>query len=226
MGVQAWSWKRRFEMENGRDGKRRRGLAKSTARIRSTKWHQTTLPNLSQSGFNSMTLFKVPFRYWSRAQHFWLAVATSTALLAALAGGIQWLERHANAQTAELQRLQSELAVARQTPPPTATEQFEKSLPSAQVSEAVARDIAAFAAATNVQLGAIQIENQAGTPSEYATVLYQISAKGEYRQTKQWIAELLGRYATLAVKSLSIQALASEATRQDVRMTLVLYVRD
>ncbi|WP_294772599.1 type 4a pilus biogenesis protein PilO [uncultured Rhodoferax sp.] len=172
-----------------------------------------------------MKLFKVPFRYWPLAQHFWLALAFLALLCAAGAGGIHLLEKHLQTQQAELDQLQSRLAEARKTPPPSAIEQFEKALPSPQVAEAVARDITAFAAEANVQLSSVQIEHQASKPSDYATVLYQISAKGEYKQTKQWIAELLGRYETLGIKSLSLQALANEAARQELRMTLVLYVR-
>ncbi len=126
----------------------------------------------------------------------------------------------------DLQQAQAQHLEARKSPPPTTTELFEKSLPSSQVAEAVARDITAFAATSNVQLNSVQIENQTGTQGDYATVVYQVNAKGEYRQTKQWIAELLGRYETLAIKSMSVQSIANDTARQDVRMTLVLYVRD
>jgi hypothetical protein len=172
-----------------------------------------------------MKLLKVPVRYWPLEHHIWLAIAVGSGLLAAVLTCLQMLENHVEATRKDLQQLQIHQLEARKTPPPTATEQFEKTLPSAQVAEAVARDITAFAVTANVQVSSVQIENSAGSPSEYATVLYQVNAKGEYRQTKQWIAELLGRYETLAIKSLSIQALANETARQDIRMTLVLYVR-
>lgn len=173
-----------------------------------------------------MKLLKVPVQHWPVEHHIWLAIAVIAGLVASAMATLQMLGHHTETQKRGLQQLQAQHIEARKTPPPTTTELFEKSLPSSQVAEAVARDITAFAATSNVQLNSVQIENQTGTQGDYATVVYQVNAKGEYRQSKQWIAELLGRYETLAIKSMSVQSIANDTARQDVRMTLVLYVRD
>lgn len=172
-----------------------------------------------------MKLLEVPFRRWPLLQHVWLALAIAAALVAAGLWILQTLQHDFVAQQTHLKRLKLQQIQDSKAPPPTPTELFEKSLPPSQTAESVARDIAAFGSTLNVQISAIQIENQVATANEYAAVQFQVSAKGEYRQTKLWIAELLGRYATLAVKTLSMQAPPQDPSKQDVRMTLVLYVR-
>lgn len=109
---------------------------------------------------------------------------------------------------------------------PTNVEKMQEIFALPLVSEAVVRDIAAFGVDSNVELTGIQIDNQRGSASDFAVVLYHLQGKGEYVKTKAWLARLLARYDSLAIKSLSFTTLTNESSRQDFKLTLTLYVRD
>jgi hypothetical protein len=173
-----------------------------------------------------MVIFKVPFRHWPTFQHAWIA---TTVVLTITIGGLGWLqklEEVRSLQKSALHMLQNELDTAKGQVTKSPTDDFLKSLPAAQVAENVSRDIAAFGNTFNVQILSINLEPHASTATGLATVTFQVPARGEYPKIKTWIAELLGRYSALAIKTLSVQALPDAPSNQDVRMTLVLYVRD
>jgi hypothetical protein len=173
-----------------------------------------------------MVIFKVPFRHWPVFQHTLVAAFTVVATTVVGMGWLQRQEAELSLQRRSLGATQKELDQVKGSVPINPTEDFVKSLPKAQMAESVSRDIAAFGSTLNVQIFSISLEPHASTPTDLATVSFQVSARGEYPKIKAWIAELLGRYSTLAIKTLSVQALPNEPSKQDVRLDLVLYVRD
>jgi hypothetical protein len=173
-----------------------------------------------------MILFHVPFRRWPWFHHAWAALVL--ALLTALVGGIVVKRQESNlfARGAELASLQKQLAEARTDELTRNQADAGPRLPERQIADNVSRDIAAFGQTLGVQISAIQIEQRSATPTDLGAVFFSISGKSDYRSTKTWVSDLLGRYPSLAIKTLSLQALPNEAARLDIRITLVLYVKD
>jgi hypothetical protein len=173
-----------------------------------------------------MIAANVPFRRWPLRWHVYAATATlGVAVLAGLwiTRGNQVLLKDAQA---ELNALQSQLSQTRRVGPADPSELFAKALPDRVVAEKVARDITAFGTTLNVQISSLTVEPRASTPTELGSVHFNVAARGEYKNTKSWIAELLGRYPSLALQTLSLQAAPNDASRQEVRLTMVLYVKD
>jgi hypothetical protein len=66
----------------------------------------------------------------------------------------------------------------------------------------------------------------AASDSELGRVQINVTGQAQYKDTKDWLAELMDRYPSLALQSLSLRAQANDPVRQDIRLTLVLVVKD
>lgn len=170
-----------------------------------------------------MPLLRPPFTLWPlRLQ---VLLACGVVLAAALAGwGVE--------RTLTARKLQLQQDVAQQLPTsPVRTEspdgaEFVNSLATRNASEDVARNVARFAQDLGVQVTALSVEQRKATDTELGKVQFNITASADYVSAKAWLNELLGRYRALAVQSLSLQANPTDTQHQDLRLILVLYVKD
>jgi hypothetical protein len=119
-------------------------------------------------------------------------------------------------------RLVSSAAAAKSMEAPP---DFTQSLPSREAADAVVRDMGRNAQNLGLTLGALTVVHQAPSPRELGKVQLTLTANGEYAKAKAWLAELLARYPSLAVQTLSARA-AAEATRHEWQLVLALYVKD
>lgn len=92
--------------------------------------------------------------------------------------------------------------------------------------DAVSRDVGQFAQNLGVRVISMAIDSQASTSSELGRVQFNVSAQADYKNTKAWLAELLGRYPALGIQSLTVRAHPTDPMRQEIRVVLVLYVKD
>ncbi len=167
-----------------------------------------------------------PWRRWPSGQH---AVAAALALLALAAGcfGLtRYLAASAQAQQVQLdlaQRLLKDLQGRRAALPKG---DFSQHLPQASAADDVARDIARFAESGRVQIQSLSVQPQAATPREWGKVQFNISAIADYSTTKAWLADLLGRYPSLAVATLSMRSAPNDGARLTSSVALVLWVKD
>ncbi len=170
-----------------------------------------------------------PWRRWPWGQH---AVAATLALLA-LAAACFWLthylaasEQAQQAQQVQLvsaQRLLNDLQGRRAALPKG---DFSQHLPQASTADDVARDIARFAESGRVQIQSLSVQPQAATPREWGKVQFNVSATADYSTIKAWLADLLGRYPSLAVATLSIRSAPNDGARLTSSVALVLWVKD
>lgn len=145
------------------------------------------------------------------------------------ATGVWWLERARGALIVlqrERQAVQGQLDAPLRVGPRFVKQDFTQSLPIAARSEDVARDIGQFAQRLNVQITSLTLDSQAANSRELGRVQFNLAGQARYKDTKVWLAELLDRYPSLALQSLSLRAQANDPVRQDVRLTLVLIVKD
>lgn len=173
-----------------------------------------------------LQLWRIPLRRWP--WHYHLVPAAVLLLGCALAGG--WALQRASLRLADLQSahaaVQQQLHALQNRPPDTAPADFTQSLPSAAHADEVARDIGRFAQSAGVQISSLTVEARPAGATELGRVHFNVAAQAPYRASKDWLAELLARYASLGVQSLSLQALPNDAARQDIRVTLVWFVRE
>lgn len=167
---------------------------------------------------------RVPFERWSVLSH----VALAALLLIAIALGGWWRLQVDHADLFALQNQQKSLqAQMVGLPGPVAVQaNFAQSLPDLGRVDDVARDIGQFAKDLGVQVVSMAIDSQAPSPAEWGRVQFNVSAQAQYKNTKTWLAELLGRYPALGIQSVSIRAHPTDSTRQEVRVAMVLYVKD
>lgn len=173
-----------------------------------------------------MSSLRPPFKLWPLHWHALLACAV--VVVAALAG---WSLNHAlKANREQLQldadQLAEQLRVASHPVAPSDSAVFMDRLASRNASEDVARDIARFGQDLGVQITSVTVDARKASSTELGKVQFSMTARADYASAKSWINELLARYRSLAVQSLSLQTNPTDAQRQDLRLILVLYVKD
>jgi hypothetical protein len=172
-----------------------------------------------------MFFWRLPFQRWPLQHHM---LAAGLGVMALAAGGWWYLHK---SQTALIVLQGEHLAAQRQLDlvpsqnKPREQTDFQTMLPGAARADDVVRDVNRFAQSLGVQINSLAVENRAGTVSELAKVQFNVVAQAEYKNAKTWLAELLARYPTLAVHSMSLRAQPNGGARQDVRVTLVLFVK-
>lgn len=172
-----------------------------------------------------MLFWRLPFQRWSLRYHALLAGLVVMALAAA---GWWHLHKSQTAFTAlrgEHLTAQRQLDEALEPKKPQEQPDFQTTLPGAARADDVVRDINRFAQSLGVQINSLSVENRAATVSELAKVQFNVAAQAEYKNGKAWLAELLARYPTLAVQSMSLRAQPNGVARQDIRVTVVLFVK-
>ncbi|WP_342617564.1 hypothetical protein [Rhodoferax sp. GW822-FHT02A01] len=128
----------------------------------------------------------------------------------------------------KLQRtaLETKIKAASSVTPIPLKPAFADTLPSLNRTDDVVRDIGRSAQEAGVQITALGIEPRAATPTQIGAVIFNVAATASYKASKDWLSQLLGRYHSLAVNTLSLQAMPTDPSRQDVHVTLVWYVKD
>lgn len=161
---------------------------------------------------------------WPSLWHAILAiVAVSLVLLLA------WLQMQHNSKLFAAQKTQvSELLNQLQTLSSNQTASqtdFTAALPLADQADDLARDINRFAQDLGVQISSITIDTKAPTSTELGRMQFNVAAQAPYKASKTWLSELMGRYPSLGVASLFLQAQLNDPSRQDMRVVLVWVFR-
>lgn len=172
-----------------------------------------------------MYFWRLPFQRW-RIHHHGLVAVLTLVLLATVGGWyLQRSQSSLTALQAETESVQSQLNKTKAAQPPLQTN-FSQTLPSVTASDEVARDISRFAQTLGVQMMSLSVERRLASGTELGKVQFNVVAQAEYRAGKAWLSELLSRYPSLSIQSLSLRVQANDALRQDVRATFVMFVKD
>jgi hypothetical protein len=169
-----------------------------------------------------------PFSRWPTPVHAVLAAAV--LLLTWFAGHtlVTKAQRQLSVDKQSLDALQLKLQqqrVAALQAPATNAPDFTQSLPGRSVADDVVRDMGRNAASLGVSLGAVTVVHQEASPRELGKVQFTVTANAEYGRAKAWLAELLARYDSLVVQTLSVRASAGEGGRQEWQLVFTLYVK-
>jgi hypothetical protein len=132
----------------------------------------------------------------------------------------------ANKQQAELRALETRLQILLQDEKKRASSNFIQNLPLASSADEVVRDMGRHAQAMKIQMASLSIAVSDPSPALIRKVQFNLSASGDYTSMKNWLAEMLGRYPSLGVQTLSLRGLPNDALRQEIQLALVLFVRD
>lgn len=170
--------------------------------------------------------YRIPLSLWSLHRHITVASALVVVLtLAVLALG-RWqasqqqaLQSHTAALQQELQQLQQQRGAL--TPP-----DLFSILPAASRSDDITRDIVRFAQTHGVQISTVGIEARKASETQWPQHLFQVSAQCAYPACKAWLAELLDRYPSLTVQSLSILSNPQSPVLLELRTSLAWFVRN
>lgn len=103
---------------------------------------------------------------------------------------------------------------------------FIELLSSNSKSDEVVREMSRLAAGKGIGLESLKIAPTAATASELGKVQYNVTMKTDYYLFKGWLGSLLSRYPALGVNTLSIRGIAADSNRQDINLSLLLYVKD
>jgi hypothetical protein len=174
-------------------------------------------------------LSRHPFSRWPTGVHIGLALAF---LFLVVGLSHVWQERVHH----QLAVLETDLAtlrahsnlnrIAEVQAPAAASPDFTHSLPSRALADEVVRDMGRQSQALGISLGALTLVHQLPNAREWGKVQLTVTTVGEYAKAKGWLAELLARYPSLAVQTLSIRAGVADAARQEWQLVLALYAKD
>ncbi len=131
-----------------------------------------------------------------------------------------------NVRDTQLQSLQAQLTVLRGKSTGPLSGDFTQSLPLFSRSDDVVHELSRQAQVLGVQIASLSISATEPTNSDIRKVQLNLTASAEYRVIKAWLAEMLGRYPSLAIQSLSVRALPNDSQRQEAQLSFVLFVRD
>jgi Tfp pilus assembly protein FimT len=169
-----------------------------------------------------------PFSYWPVAVHISLACVL-VLLVFGVTKTLASKERRqlagSKTQLAALVKQARSDALAESNISVQAAPDFTQSLPNRNVADDVVRDMGRNAATIGVNLGAVTVVHQDASARELGKVQFTVTANAEYGRAKTWLAELLARYTSLAVQTLSVRASAGEGSRQDWQLVFTLYVK-
>ena len=173
-----------------------------------------------------MLFARTPFSRWPLHHHVWVAVLVLGVLGTAVAvylhsAAVAYVQQQTEGQAVQAQLRAAQAAGVRVEPP-----SFTQSLPRVTLADDVARDISRFAQPLGVQIASMGVDTRAPTATELGRVQFNLTAQADYKAGKAWLAELLARYPTLGVQTLAVRTQANDVARQDLRVALVLWVKD
>lgn len=181
---------------------------------------------------------KFLFNNFQKLEFKW-HIAFSVLALACVAVVSYWI--HAKQQTglinakAELQAVQNEVKNKKnlvassglnKTDDLYSKKNFKELLSNNSKSDEVVREMSRLAAAIGIGLASLKIAPSAATAGELGKVQYNVTMKTDYYLFKGWLSGLLGRYPALGVNTMSIRGVSTDNTKQDINLSLFLYVKD
>lgn len=142
--------------------------------------------------------------------------------------GAQWWLVRDNALLLDMQSQRAALQTHIQALPKAAVAppDFVQALPASSRVDDVSRDIGQFAKGLDVRVVSMAIDPQPLSTTELGKVQFNVSALADYKSAKSWLGELLGRYPSLGIQSMAVRASPTDMGRQEIRVVLVLYVKD
>ncbi len=160
--------------------------------------------------------------------HLGLALALGALIFALMQGALMVAQQQLFASESALNVLQSQRRDASARDAALTNNQpldFTHGLPSQSTIDDVVRDLGRFAQTQGLKLGALNIAHQAATNRELGKTQLSLTLRGEYGKSKAFLAELLARYPSLAVQTLSVRS-GAERARHEWQLVLALYTKD
>jgi len=170
--------------------------------------------------------FNIPLRRWPLRFHAVAACLAVTAMAGIAALVVYASAERSNQQRAELRALETRLQILVQDEKKRSAGNFLQTLPLASSADEVVRDIGRHAQALKIQVASLSIAATEPSPGLVRKVQFNLTASGDYTSMKSWLGEMLGRYPSLGVQTLSLRGLPNDALRQEIQLALVLFVRD
>jgi hypothetical protein len=173
-----------------------------------------------------MSLLSIPLSRWPLRFHA-LAACLAVTAVAGLAGLLVYAAvGKAAQQRGELQALETRLQILQQDEKKRSTGNFTQTLPLASSADEVVRDMGRHAQAMKIQMASLSIVVTDPSPSLIRKVQFNVTASGDYASLKNWLAEMLGRYPSMGIQTLSLRGLPNDTLRQELQLALVLFVKD
>ncbi len=103
---------------------------------------------------------------------------------------------------------------------------FLAELPASEKSDDVIRDIGRLASSMNMQVSSLLIAPKRISPRDVGNIQLNLTLTADYKSLKNWLSELLTRYPSIGVKTLSMRSLPADPFRQETQLVLILFTND
>ncbi len=168
------------------------------------------------------------YRAWSLARHALTAIALLVGLTLLAWSLLTQQSAQLLKQQTELSQLEQSLkTLSTQAAPPVRNEpDFTQRWPQRDEINAVVRFLGSLAQQHPVNLGQMTLSHTASSAQTAGRVDIALTMNGTYASGKLLLAELLSRYPSLALQSLTATPRSGDAARIDWALALTLYVKD
>lgn len=156
--------------------------------------------------------------------------AASCLCVVALSAGVlllhSKLQQRLRAREVELSSLENRREQLDRLPRIATPAVFTAALPHAQHSDRLLAFLGEQAQARDVRVASLAVQHSTPSLAALTQVQLQMSLRGTYGAIKSLLAEMLGRYASLAVQSLDMKASAQDGTQLEAQVSLIWFVKD
>lgn len=159
----------------------------------------------------------------------WHAYACTGAAVAFIAAGLLLLSMQRNRLSqidSDLKSAKSALQALRTTSAGAPTRSLFHAPSSAKAAQDLVADIGYWAKTLDWRLVSISVRKQEASAHELGRVQLEVTTSAGYDEVKLGLSGLLARYPSLALQSLSIQAATDGGRQHQVRMALILFLKD
>ncbi len=125
----------------------------------------------------------------------------------------------------DIQQLNSQIARMQFKAPDIVRKDFSQTLPSNEISDAVVRDMTGFAQTQGISLSSLVVVPQSANTQKLGSVQYNLNAAGTYLSTKAWLGDMLARYPSLSLQSMTVTGSSSEPSKQEYQLVLMQYLK-
>jgi hypothetical protein len=103
---------------------------------------------------------------------------------------------------------------------------FTFKLPDVAKSDDVLKEMSRLASEKAIPISSIKVMPHAANKTELGWVQYDVNLRTDYSLFKNWLGGLLGRYASLSVKTLTIRSIPNDNSKQEINLSLQFFVKN
>lgn len=183
---------------------------------------------LAKKSLTSALASVIAYRAWSPVQHCVIASILLASIVLLASSMVSAQRTQLLNQQEKLTQMEQSLKIASAHAEPLIAREpdFTQRWPQRDEINGVVRFLGALAQQHQANLGQMTISHTASSSQAAGRVDILVSINSTYSSGKQILSELLGRYSSLALQTLTTAPRSGDAARIEWTLALTMYVKD